>query len=201
MASSPTFDPNRFRDFPPVGVAQPQRAGSLRAGIDVQDRHRRGRTRGAARHAVADARLRRRRDHHRQHHHPRARRPPLRSAVVRGRDRALVERRHGARRPGARAARASTTGSAASASASAPACRCPAKRRACCGATDKWTQVSPASISIGQEIGVTPLQIDRARSPRSRTGGLLVEPRIVERVVDDDGKTVVRAAAARAACG
>lgn len=55
--------------------------------------------------------------------------------------------------------------------------------------TEKWTEVSPASISIGQEIGVTPLQIVRAVAAIA-TGGLLVEPRIVERVVDDEGATV-----------
>ena len=55
--------------------------------------------------------------------------------------------------------------------------------------TEKWTAVSPASISIGQEIGVTPLQIVRAVGSVA-TGGLLVEPRIVQRVVDEEGKTV-----------
>ena len=53
----------------------------------------------------------------------------------------------------------------------------------------RWTQVSPASISIGQEIGVTPLQIVRAVGAVA-TGGLLVEPRIVKRVIDDEGRTV-----------
>jgi cell division protein FtsI (penicillin-binding protein 3) len=53
----------------------------------------------------------------------------------------------------------------------------------------RWTQVSPASISIGQEIGATPLQIVRAVSAVA-TGGVLVQPRIVERVVDDEGHTV-----------
>ena len=55
--------------------------------------------------------------------------------------------------------------------------------------TPKWTAVSPASISIGQEIGATPLQIVRAVSAVA-TGGLLPAPRIVRRVVDDAGKTV-----------
>jgi cell division protein FtsI (penicillin-binding protein 3) len=54
---------------------------------------------------------------------------------------------------------------------------------------DKWTQVSPASISIGQEIAVTPLQITRAVSAVA-TGGMLVEPRIIKRIVDDNGNTV-----------
>ena len=55
--------------------------------------------------------------------------------------------------------------------------------------TEKWTQVSPASISIGQEISVTPLQMVRALAAVA-TGGMRVEPRIVERVIDDEEKTV-----------
>ena len=55
--------------------------------------------------------------------------------------------------------------------------------------TERWTPVSPASISIGQEIGVTPLQIVRAVAAVA-TGGQLIEPRIVQKVVDDEGKTV-----------
>lgn len=55
--------------------------------------------------------------------------------------------------------------------------------------SDRWTVVSPASISIGQEIGVTPLQIVRAVNSVA-TGGLLVEPRIVKRVIDTDGATI-----------
>jgi cell division protein FtsI (penicillin-binding protein 3) len=54
---------------------------------------------------------------------------------------------------------------------------------------DKWTQVSPASISIGQELAVTPLQITRAVGAVA-TGGLLVEPRIIKRIVDDDGNII-----------
>jgi cell division protein FtsI (penicillin-binding protein 3) len=53
----------------------------------------------------------------------------------------------------------------------------------------RWTQVSPASISIGQEIGVTPLQIIRAVSAIA-IDGMLVEPRLVRRVIDDEGRTV-----------
>ena len=53
----------------------------------------------------------------------------------------------------------------------------------------RWTSVSPASIAIGQEIAVTPLQIVRAIASVA-TGGLRVEPRIVERVVDDNGHVV-----------
>ena len=55
--------------------------------------------------------------------------------------------------------------------------------------TSRWSQVSAASISIGQEIGVTPLQIVRAMGTIAN-GGVRVEPRIVDRVVDSDGKTI-----------
>jgi cell division protein FtsI (penicillin-binding protein 3) len=55
---------------------------------------------------------------------------------------------------------------------------------------DKWTQVSPASISIGQEIAVTPLQITRAVASVA-AGGMLVEPRIVKRIADEQGNTVL----------
>jgi cell division protein FtsI (penicillin-binding protein 3) len=55
--------------------------------------------------------------------------------------------------------------------------------------TKRWSQVSPASISIGQEISVTPLQIVRAVAAVAN-GGLRVEPRIVEKVVDANGNTV-----------
>lgn len=55
--------------------------------------------------------------------------------------------------------------------------------------TQKWSGASNASISIGQEIGVTPLQIVRAMGIIAN-GGLRVEPRIIERVVAEDGSTV-----------
>lgn len=55
--------------------------------------------------------------------------------------------------------------------------------------TAKWTLVSNASISFGQEIGVTPIQLVRAVAAVAN-GGLRVEPRIVDRVIDDQGKIV-----------
>ena len=53
-----------------------------------------------------------------------------------------------------------------------PGCRCRAKQSGMLRRAEKWTQVSPASISIGQEIGVTPLQIVRAVASVA-TGGML----------------------------
>lgn len=55
--------------------------------------------------------------------------------------------------------------------------------------TNRWSAVSNASIAIGQEIGVTPLQIVRAVGAIAN-GGVRVEPRIVDRVVDPAGRTV-----------
>ncbi|HEU4521476.1 MAG TPA: penicillin-binding transpeptidase domain-containing protein [Thermoanaerobaculia bacterium] len=57
--------------------------------------------------------------------------------------------------------------------------------------TRRWSQVSSASISIGQEIGATPLQVLRAMSAIAN-GGVRVEPHIVERVVNADGETIFR---------
>lgn len=55
--------------------------------------------------------------------------------------------------------------------------------------TQRWSQVSNASISIGQEIGVTPLQVTAAIAAVAN-GGTRVAPHIVDRVIDADGKVV-----------
>jgi len=57
--------------------------------------------------------------------------------------------------------------------------------------TARWSQISAASISIGQEIGVTPLQIVTAFATVAN-GGVRVAPHIVERVVDSRGEIVQR---------
>jgi cell division protein FtsI (penicillin-binding protein 3) len=55
--------------------------------------------------------------------------------------------------------------------------------------TEQWSQLSNASMSIGQEIGVTPLQVVSAIAAVAN-GGLRVPPRIVEKVVNSKGKTI-----------
>ncbi|HMC22746.1 MAG TPA: penicillin-binding protein 2, partial [Thermoanaerobaculia bacterium] len=55
----------------------------------------------------------------------------------------------------------------------------------------RWSQVSAASLSIGQEIGVTPLQIVTAFATVAN-GGVRVAPRIVDRVVNAGGEVVYR---------
>jgi cell division protein FtsI (penicillin-binding protein 3) len=57
--------------------------------------------------------------------------------------------------------------------------------------TQRWSEISSASISIGQEVGVTPLQIVTAFATIAN-GGVRVAPRIVDRVVNSSGKVVYR---------
>jgi len=57
--------------------------------------------------------------------------------------------------------------------------------------TDKWSPLSSASISIGQEIGVTTLQLVRAVATVAN-GGVRVEPRIVDRIEDPAGNVKYR---------
>ncbi len=52
---------------------------------------------------------------------------------------------------------------------------------------DKWSGVSIGSISIGQEVAVTPLQVLRAYSAIAN-GGFLVTPHVVSRVLTPDSR-------------
>lgn len=55
--------------------------------------------------------------------------------------------------------------------------------------TSRWSLLSSASISIGQEVSVTPVQLVRAFGVIAN-GGVTVEPHIVDRVVDAEGRTI-----------
>lgn len=57
--------------------------------------------------------------------------------------------------------------------------------------TELWSQLSNASISIGQEIGVTPLQIATAIATVAN-GGVRVAPHIVDHIVDAQGNIIGR---------
>jgi cell division protein FtsI/penicillin-binding protein 2 len=50
----------------------------------------------------------------------------------------------------------------------------------------RWSALSAASISMGQEVAVTPLQLARIGAAVAN-GGLLVTPRLVQRVTDPEG--------------
>jgi len=52
-----------------------------------------------------------------------------------------------------------------------------------------WSKISITRILMGQEVGVTPLQMVIAMSAIAN-GGKLVQPRIVKSIIDDQGKTI-----------
>ncbi|MDX1582780.1 MAG: penicillin-binding protein 2, partial [Thermoanaerobaculia bacterium] len=56
---------------------------------------------------------------------------------------------------------------------------------------EEWSALSNGIISIGQEIAATPLQVVLATAAIAN-GGVRMTPRIVERVVDENGTTIFR---------
>jgi len=56
---------------------------------------------------------------------------------------------------------------------------------------DQWSGASPASLAIGYEISVTPLQMAMAYGALAN-GGTLMEPRLVREIRDPSGKTLRR---------
>jgi cell division protein FtsI (penicillin-binding protein 3) len=57
--------------------------------------------------------------------------------------------------------------------------------------TERWSQVSNASISIGQEVGTTPIQVLTAVAAVAN-GGMRVAPHIVDRVIDAKHNAIAR---------
>lgn len=57
---------------------------------------------------------------------------------------------------------------------------------------NKWSGTSIGAIAIGQEIGVTPLQILRAYAVVAN-GGLLVKPHVVSKITSPDGTVIYKA--------
>lgn len=56
---------------------------------------------------------------------------------------------------------------------------------------DRWSKQSPASLAIGYEVSVTPLQMAMAYGALAN-GGLLMQPRLVREIRDADGGVVER---------
>ncbi|HEY5611575.1 MAG TPA: penicillin-binding protein 2, partial [Thermoanaerobaculia bacterium] len=54
---------------------------------------------------------------------------------------------------------------------------------------EKWSALSNATLSIGQELNATPVQVLQAFCAIAN-GGMRVDPRVVDRVVDEGGETV-----------
>jgi cell division protein FtsI (penicillin-binding protein 3) len=65
----------------------------------------------------------------------------------------------------------------------------PGEARGVLARPQRWSAQSPASLAIGYEISVTPLQMAMAYGALAN-GGLLMEPRIVREVRDSRGRTV-----------
>ncbi len=57
--------------------------------------------------------------------------------------------------------------------------------------TERWSDVSNASLSFGQELGVTPLQLLTAVATVAN-GGVRVAPHIVDHVIDSSGNVIAR---------
>ena len=57
--------------------------------------------------------------------------------------------------------------------------------------TERWSEVSNASISFGQEVGVTPLQLLTAIATVAN-GGVRVAPHVVDHVVDAGGNVIAQ---------
>lgn len=55
--------------------------------------------------------------------------------------------------------------------------------------TSQWSKISIGALSIGQEVGVTPLQLVRAVAVAAN-GGFLVRPYLVQRILSPQGDTV-----------
>ena len=56
---------------------------------------------------------------------------------------------------------------------------------------DRWSAQSPASLAIGYEIAVTPLQMAMAYGALAN-GGMLMEPHLVKEIRDSEGRVVER---------
>jgi cell division protein FtsI (penicillin-binding protein 3) len=67
----------------------------------------------------------------------------------------------------------------------------PAENPGIVGNPDKWSESALASVSMGYQIGVTPLQMVTAVSSVAN-GGELVEPRVIRATYRDDRRFVVR---------
>ncbi len=65
----------------------------------------------------------------------------------------------------------------------------PGEIRGMVHAPRNWSKISITRIPMGQEVGVTPLQMLMAMATVAN-GGKLIQPRIVQKVVDDKGKVI-----------
>ena len=189
LANEPTFNPNAFCERVARASPQSRRAGHLRARIDLQGRDG---ERGA----------RRARHWRRRHHRRLGRKDPiriardrrharLRDAVVHRRDGEVEQRR---RHQGRAAARGRsgwgcTCADLDSAARSRPIF--PAETTGIVWDPRKLDNSALASMSMGYQVGVTPLQMVAAVSSVAN-GGDLMQPRVVRALIRDGKRIEVK---------
>ena len=169
LANWPTFNPNAFGKADDDVAAEPRHPNALRAGIDLQDRHRVRGARAEGHHAGVAGR-----DQPRAHHLPGPqadlRHAPLRHARLHRRDREVEQRRRDQGRAEGRAAASSTHyvnrfgfGQTLGPDFRGETAGHRVERRR--GSNDS----ALASVSMGYQVGVTPLQmVDRGQLGRQR---------------------------------
>ena len=116
---------------------------------------------------------------------------PLRHPLVRGRHRQVEQRRRGQDRPPPRRRTPRPVRRALRVRHAAVARLQPGESaRHACRDPSTWTDSTLASVSMGYEVGVTPLQMAAAASAVAN-GGELVQPRVVRAVIDGDRRQPV----------
>ncbi len=116
------------------------------------------------------------------------------------RDPALEQHRHGEVQPAPHAGRAVRGAAGLRLRHRRRASSSRASRRAGCGIRAPGPSESPASLAMGYELAVTPLQLAAAYGALAN-GGVLLEPTLVRQVRDADGEHAVDRARASGAAG
>ena len=191
MANEPTFNPNAYREFARRRAAQPRRPGSLRAGLDVQGRDRVG---GDRREGDAD----RHADRHQSGRHPHRRTVEAgdRSehhnyGVLSFSDVIVRSSNVGAIKIGFRVGTERLSRFVSLFGFGRPVSPdFPGESPGIVWNRRKWTESALASVSMGYQVGVTPLQMVAAVSSVAN-GGELVEPRVIRAVYRDNRRYAV----------
>ena len=172
MANEPTFNPNAYRDSHGDRAAQPRGAGSLRAGLDLQGRHRVGGDRregDAARHDDRHQPRRRSRsaarvDHRRRGHN---------YGVLSFTDVIVKSSNVGAIKIGFSVGAERLSRYVARFGFGRPVSPdFPGESPGIVWSPAKWTDSALASVSMGYQVGVTPLQMVAAVSSVANGGEL-----------------------------
>ena len=180
MATAPGFDANDFAARAELAPAEPRGHGHLRARVDVQGRHLRGRAHRPRRHAELEV--------HAaavdQGRRPRRSRRPSRGRPRRCRSRRCSRARRTSERSCSRSSSARSgwrPGSPGSASARRRGSTSPARAPGSCSRVERWSGSTIGNVPIGQGIAVTPIQM-AAMYGALANQGVWVQPHLVDHV-------------------